>query len=338
VLSSTDLDEAQSLLSLAYLPATFTSPARAPNLDVRLNVVKVGRVTAGYLRFGDVMRVRTSEAVNYHVDIPIAGSSAMRSGSGPPVYATPSTAAVFMPGRPADLDCDRDCAQICLMFPSDELHTELENLLGTSVAGPLEFTRPMELTTPAGATVVEALHLIDLASAPGSCLLDHPLAALRLEQVLMLTLLLTQPNNYSAALRKTPKAPGPTPVAAAIELIRTRPEHPWTVATLAAEVAVSVRSLQAGFVRVVGQSPMRYLRHVRLERVRDELAQAEPGATTITQTATRWGFTHLGRFAAEYRRVFGELPSELRTGPSRRLTGRLSAEAGGEEREETEPR
>ena len=90
---------------------------------MRLNVIKIGRITAGYLRFGDAMRIRTTEAANYHLDIPTAGSSAMRSGSGPPVYATPSTAAVFMPGRPADLDCDRDCAQICLMFPRERTST-----------------------------------------------------------------------------------------------------------------------------------------------------------------------------------------------------------------------
>ena len=300
-------------MSQTYLPATFTSPVRTPNLDVRLNVIKIGRITAGYLRFGDAMRVRTTEAANYHLDIPIAGSSAMRSGLGPPVYATPSTAAVFMPGRPAELDCDRDCAQICLMFPREDIHAELENLLGEPVAPPLEFTRPMDLRTPAGATFLETLHLIDLASAPGNRLLSHPLARLRLEQVLMLTLLLTQPNNYSAALQRTPKTPGPGPITQAIELIRARPEHPWTVATLAAEVAVSVRSLQAGFTHTVGQPPMRYLRQVRLERVHDELIHAAPGATTISQTATRWGFTHLGRFASEYRRTFGELPSAFLT-------------------------
>ena len=117
----------------------------------------------------------------------------------------------------------------------------------------------------------------------------------------MLTLLLTQPNNYSAALTQPPKMAEPTPIAQAIELIRTRPEHPWTVTTLAAEVAVSVRSLQVGFARSVGQTPMRYLRQFRLERVHDELTHAEPGATTITQAAGRWAFTHLGRFASEYR-------------------------------------
>jgi AraC-like DNA-binding protein len=315
VLASTDLEEAQSLLSQAYLPSTFTSPVRAPSLDVRLNVIKIGRITAGYLRFGDTMRIRTTEAANYHLDIPTAGSSAMRSGSEPPVYATPSTAAVFMPGRPADLDCDRDCAQICLMFPGEDLHTELENLLGGPAVRPLEFSRPMDLTTPVGGTFTQTLRVIDQASAAGNQLLEHPLAALRLEQVLMVTLLLTQPNNYSAALEKPPKTAGPTPIAKAIELIRTRPEHPWTVASLAAEVAVSVRSLQAGFARSVGQTPMKYLRQIRLERVHDELAQAEPGTTTITQTASRWGFTHLGRFAINYHKTFGELPSASLTQP-----------------------
>lgn len=315
VFTSTDLEKAQSLLSQAYLPSTFTSPVRAPRLDVHLNVVKIGRITAGYLRFGDAMRIRTTEATNYHLDIPTAGSSAMRSGSEPPVIATPSTATVFMPGRSADLDCDHDCAQICLMFPSEDLHAELENLLGRPAARPVEFSRPMDLTTPAGTTFIETLRMIDLASAPGNQLLEHPLAALRLEQVLMLTLLLSQPNNYSAALERPPKMTGPTPIAQAIELIRTRPEHTWTVATLAAEVAVSVRTLQVGFARSVGQTPMRYLRQVRLQRVHDELAQTEPGATTITQTANRWGFTHLGRFANDYRKTFGELPSAFLTRP-----------------------
>ena len=209
MLASTDLEKAQSLLSQAYLPSTFTPPVRAPNLDVRLNVIKIGRITAGYLRFGDAMRIRTTEAANYHLDIPTAGSAAMRSGSAPPVHATPSTAALFMPGRPADLDCDRDCAQICLMFPSEELQTELENLLGVPAARPLEFSQPMDLTTPAGATFIQTLRAIDLASTPGNHLLEHPLAALRLEQMLMHTLLLTQQNNYSAALQSLPKWRGP---------------------------------------------------------------------------------------------------------------------------------
>ena len=60
-----------------------------------------------------------------------------------------------------------------------------------------------------GATFIQTLRPIDLASTPGNRLLEHPLAALRLEPVLTLTLLLTQPNNYSAALEKPAKRRGP---------------------------------------------------------------------------------------------------------------------------------
>jgi hypothetical protein len=84
IFTSIDLDEAQLVLSEAYLPATFTTSVPVPNLDVRLNVLQVGRVTAGDLRVGDAVRIRTTEATNYHLDIPTAGSSTMRSGSADP--------------------------------------------------------------------------------------------------------------------------------------------------------------------------------------------------------------------------------------------------------------
>ena len=38
------------------------------------------------------------------------------------------------------------------------------------------------------------------------------------------------------------------------------------------------------------------------------------GAVSVADTAFKWGFSHLGRFSAAYRREFGELPREtLRT-------------------------
>jgi transcriptional regulator GlxA family with amidase domain len=94
-----------------------------------------------------------------------------------------------------------------------------------------------------------------------------------------------------------------------VELLRNDPGHPWTVAELAAAVALSVRSLQEGFRRSLDTTPMAYLRRLRLERVRQELSDAEPGTARVTEVATRWGFVHLGRFAAAYSRAFGERPS-----------------------------
>jgi AraC-like DNA-binding protein len=314
LISATDLDAARGALSEQYLPVELRPTGDSPALDLRLNVVKVGAITAGYLRFGDAMSVRTAEARNYHIDVPLAGAAIMRSGLSDPVYSTTATGAIFMPGRPADLDCDPDCAQLCLMLPSAGLHLELENLLGHSVGPRLEFSMAMDLTTSPGRAFIQTLRLADLATGKEAGLLSHPRAMRSLEQILILNLLLSQPHNYSDQLAATPTAVGPRPVAQAVDLLRAHPEWPWTVTELARTVQVSVRSLQEGFRNSLGDTPMAYLRRTRLERAHDDLARAQVGTVTVSDVAARWGFIHLGRFAIEYQRRFAKRPSEtLRT-------------------------
>ena len=55
-------------------------------------------------------------------------------------------------------------------------------------------------------------------------------------------------------------------------------------------------------------SPMTYVRNVRLEHAHAELQEAEAG-DSVTDVATRWGFTHLSRFSEHYKHHFGVLPS-----------------------------
>ena len=59
----------------------------------------------------------------------------------------------------------------------------------------------------------------------------------------------------------------------------------------------------------VSYTPMEFLRHVRMRLARQRLLHARPG-DSVTGIATRCGFAHLGRFAVDYKRRFGESPSE----------------------------
>jgi AraC-like DNA-binding protein len=308
--SSIDIDHARQVLSDVFLPLDFPSVSTSTEVDLRLNVVTVGRITAGYLRFGDAIQIHTSEATDYHIDIPLTGEATMRAGMQRPFLGTPRTAAVFMPGYTADLDCDEDFSQMAVMIPHAELQLELENLLGHGAVKPLVFSPELDLTTGPGCTVLQTLHLIDQVSHDSRGLLQHPLASQRLEQVLMESLLLAQPHNYSAAISSPVTSAGPRPVAQAVELLRANPEHAWTVSELAGGVNVSVRSLQEGFRRSMSNTPMAYLRELRLEQVHKELSGAEPGTVTVTEVAAKWGITHFGRFAASYARQFSEKPSE----------------------------
>lgn len=311
VASCRDVEHARRALSDVFLPVDFPSARASSRVDLKLNALTVGRVTCGYMRFNDALRLETAEAEHYHIDIPTAGRATMRAGLGQSIYATPRKAGVFMPGRPVAIDTGERFAQLSLMIPRDQLNLEAENLLGIALTHPLEFSGEMDLDVPGGQVVMQVLRTIDKASEhPDGGLLAHPLAAQRLEQVLLHTLLLDQQHNLSAALVSPAPAAGMRPVAQAVELLRNDPSRPWTVTELATEVSVSVRSLQEGFRRSLDTTPMAYLRQLRLEKVHQALANAEPGSLTVTEIAAHWGFTHLGRFAATYRSTFSESPSE----------------------------
>ncbi|WP_279323232.1 helix-turn-helix domain-containing protein [Roseomonas fluvialis] len=71
---------------------------------------------------------------------------------------------------------------------------------------------------------------------------------------------------------------------------------------------VPERTLHRHFVAFVGHPPLAHFRGMRLAAAREALLAPRPDTST-TDIATRFGFAHLGRFAAEYRRRFGEAPS-----------------------------
>jgi AraC family transcriptional regulator, ethanolamine operon transcriptional activator len=68
--------------------------------------------------------------------------------------------------------------------------------------------------------------------------------------------------------------------------------------------------LQYCFEEVLGIAPASYLRAIRLNGVRRELASAAPGERAVQDVAAAWGFWHLSQFAADYRKLFGLRPSE----------------------------
>ncbi len=91
-------------------------------------------------------------------------------------------------------------------------------------------------------------------------------------------------------------------------------DQPLSLADVCREAGCSARTLQAAFRQHAGMGPMDFLRQLRLDRVRAELQAAKgPGVAAgsgVRGVAQKYGFLHLGHFAAQYRSRFGELPSE----------------------------
>lgn len=103
-------------------------------------------------------------------------------------------------------------------------------------------------------------------------------------------------------------------VSRAQDYMRGHVDEPLTVEDLCRELAVSRRTLQYSFQEVLQINPVSYLRAMRLNGVRRSLKAADPARQSVQDIAARWGFWHLSHFANDYRRMFGELPSETLRG------------------------
>ena len=101
-------------------------------------------------------------------------------------------------------------------------------------------------------------------------------------------------------------------VLAAQREIATDLAHPVSTEALCRRIGVSRRNLFYAFDEVLGVSPSHYRQTLRLNAVRRAIKAQAPVAAPIADIAWTAGFAHPSRFAAEYRRLFGERPCETR--------------------------
>jgi AraC-like DNA-binding protein len=224
------------------------------------------------------------------------------------------------------VETDLDCGVV--MSPAEELHirwgerlvslnakvergaleSHLAAVAGIELKDRLEFSPAMPTTSAAAAVHRLIRHMADEVNRNAS-LLGFPVVAERFSETLLTALLYAQPHNYSECLARKAQSVAPFYVRRAEEYIEAHCDEPITAQLLATVVGVSVRTLYTGFRKHRGYTPIEFLRLVRLRRVRAALLAAPPGSS-VNQLALRWGFNHLGRFSALYRKHFGESPSE----------------------------
>jgi AraC-like DNA-binding protein len=99
-------------------------------------------------------------------------------------------------------------------------------------------------------------------------------------------------------------------VARARAFIHEHLDQPLSIDRIANAAATSHRTLHRAFQIVLDETPYSYVQKLRLHRIRQELVTEVDAARTITRIAHRWNLPELGRFAAWYRDLFGELPSQ----------------------------
>lgn len=213
-----------------------------------------------------------------------------------------------------EMSTPAECALAGVVVDEALLQQACRELLGR----PLEMRRGVVTGLAAGAQRVDAL----LATLRAGLLLaftrqgalDHAHAQQQLRDELLMQLIDVLAGAHDAdddgraSQRKWL-------VDRACELMLSRPDDPPSLDEVCRHVGASARKLNYCFQEVVGLSPTRYIRALRLNAARRELRRCADPQASVYDVAVRWGFWHFGRFSGDYKRQFSESPSEsLRRG------------------------
>jgi AraC-like DNA-binding protein len=285
------------------------APRNTRQLDVHLNGVYLPNTYIGYLQYGSPVEIRATPARNeYWIQLPVRGHIDVAVGAKVVACGT-SRAAIVSPGRDNLIRTEGSSARLCVNVSQAAIARQFAALLGEPFDSPLEFAPAIDLTAGYGQSLARYVLLAaaDFEQAGSVCW--NAVTTSLFEQFVMSTLLFSHPHNYTQTLQRLDRPIRPRDVKRAIEFMEAHLPSPITIADIAEASGIAGRTLFKHFQDFYGTSPMRYIRLARFRKVREALRAARDDQS-VTEIAMSWGFSHMGRFSIEYRKLFGEQPSK----------------------------
>lgn len=312
-LFSLDVDEASTRLSSVYNSNRLRLAGRAQDFRMRLRTSQIGCLGLATLAFGTEIDIEQSgDRPFVLVTTQISGFSRVTTPAGTAAGGR-GFVVVDSAGQLVSKRFSADSERCNVRVDQAVLDAKCAALLDRPLDKPLRFS-------PFGCNngLVERRWIGLLQMLLGYVGMPVPASSgpiiHNLEEAVLLHLLLEHEHSYSDALRNPAGGLAPRHVKRAEDYIRTHAQDVLTLERIAAAVGCSIRTLCDGFHKARGTTPMNFLRQVRMAGARSDLQQG-PAVGGVSDIALAWGFNHLGRFSADYRRCFGESPSEtLRRG------------------------
>lgn len=217
-------------------------------------------------------------------------------------------------GDELDLTLREDSHLLGIVVRTDLLSTLWQQLYGKPWSAWLDH-KVVAQARPGTAEFVRSTHLRTMEAAMSNpALLSAPETAAQLRDAVLIEWLEAIPamvevrDLHSVGARQRI-------VDRTCDFVLGSPDRALTMLEVCKHIGSSPRRLELCFRDVLGISPHKYLRAVRLCGARRELKRLAGSGATVHDVAARWGFWHMSAFSADYKQQFGESPSvTLQTG------------------------
>jgi AraC-like DNA-binding protein len=263
---------------------------------------------ADFVATSDVSLDSGEHCSGYRINVVQSGHLESRH-KGSSLLAGPGTVAVYPPQGHAVARWTAGSRILALFIDSRTVNNALSDALGRQVTAQPDFMPVMPTDAAPTRSWISMLMSLEEQFFRQDSLLNQPLVGMPFADSLVRGFLLAADHPHREALATGAGQAPPRAIRAAIDIMENDAHLPMTVSSVAARTHISVRSLQLGFRRYLGVSPMEYLRKVRLRRAHQTLLESDPSEVTVASVALRWGFTNLGRFAAAHAEQYDEAPS-----------------------------
>lgn len=245
---------------------------------------------------------------SYSLSLPLGGEQELASG-GRRVRSDRDTGVIVTPDINQELAIAGNCRKLLVAIPRPAMRQVLEELLQRPTEQPLLFDPSMDAANGGPAAWWRMVrHMLGELETAGGLYANSAFSG-DLEKALIKGLILAQPNNYSAELHQAEGRKPPHYLVKARDFIHAHARDELCIEDIEAAAGVGRSTLFDAFRQHVGLAPMAYLKNFRLEQVRRQLLEDRSGHN-VSAIAVDWGFSHLGRFSADYRKRFGEAPSQ----------------------------
>jgi AraC-like DNA-binding protein len=217
--------------------------------------------------------------------------------------------AILSPSRRVIFDLPAGSGTLTVKAKFDTIEKRFQEVLDRHPGKSIRYDRSANLANGLGAQVRGLLGSLVDTIEQNSAVLGNSLLRGGFDDML-LNIFLALPNNYSDELLGNHRPTvAPALVHTMEEFLEAHATEPITISDLVAQCECSRAALFNAFRRYRDYTPMQFLAECRLKSARDALQSPSP-ADSVSSIAYACGFSHLGRFTANYSRRFGESPSE----------------------------
>jgi AraC-like DNA-binding protein len=303
---SSSIEEVREAVVRCYGARRFDVAHNVESFDVSANHWQSQNIGLSYCSYGAPVQLEFPEANFFRQQICLRSGSALRIGQIERPVTNDETC-IVPPETAIQVAFAADFEQLVLRIEANSLMNKLAALIGRTPSRKLVFDQARNNAAAVGKLrrmlTFFAGELDSMNSETDS------LAVAELEQALIVAFICNNPHNYSAFLHDRTRPAASWQVRRAEEYIEAHWNQPITIEELARITSTSARSLFHQFRRSRGQSPMGFVKEVRLGRAR-LMFQRLDLHHSVTEIALACGFMNLGHFARDYFKRFGERPSD----------------------------